>query len=278
MRTLISRGIEAKLGGEEREVTIFFSDLVDFTRISEELGNELIPHMSVYLQSMSEEIIHQKGTIDKYIGDSIMAFWGAPNQNDFHPLDACRAALNCQKELKALRFRWKRECKPLFFTRIGINTGKVLVGNMGSENKMNYTIIGDSVNVASRLEALNKKYGTEILIGEDTYKEVKDDVVVRKLDRVKVYGKEGALDIYELLEMRDEITSFDKFDWIEVYEEGLALYQDAKFEEAIVKFKTVLEMKKDNDKPSLIFITKSIDYLKDENSIGFDGITTMKDK
>jgi len=278
VRTLISKGIEAKLGGEEKEVSIFFSDLVDFTKISEELGSSLIPHMSEYLQSMSEEIMHQDGTIDKYIGDSIMAFWGAPNPNKYHALDACRSAINCQKELKALRFKWKREGKPLFFTRIGINTGKVLVGNMGSIDKMNYTIIGDSVNVASRLEALNKEYGTDILIGEQTYEQVKDDVIVRKIDRVKVYGKDWAIDVYELLEMKDQVSSFDRFNWIDTYEDALKLYQDAKFEEAIIKFKQVIEVKREDDRPSLVFIQKSLDYLKLNTPESFDGITVMDRK
>jgi adenylate cyclase len=139
------------------------------------------------------------GTLDKFIGDSIMAFWGAPTPNADHAETACRAALACQDELKALQEKWTQQGKPLFHQRIGINSGEVIVGNMGSASRLNYTVVGDTVNTASRFEGLNKLYGTRIIIGESTRALVKDRFVARPLDFVSVKGSARGVRIYELM-------------------------------------------------------------------------------
>ena len=202
VRSLFAQGIEAKLGGEMRDLSIFFMDLAGFTQISERLGDRLIEFLGDYLSEMSAAVQSEDGTIDKYIGDAIMAFWGAPVPAEDHALRACRAALACQARLAELRRAGADTVSELMRARIGINTGRVLVGNVGSHDRINYSVIGDPVNIASRLEALNKVYGTEIMLGQGTVEEAGAHLVVRKLDRVAVYGREGGLEIYELLGLR----------------------------------------------------------------------------
>lgn len=276
VRTLLDQGIEAQLGGEEKSIIMFFSDIASFTKVSEQLGRDLIPHLAEYLGELSEVITQQQGTIDKYIGDAIMAFWNAPVPNKHHAVDACRAALHCQQRLAKLQINWSRDGLPLMYTRIGINTGTVLVGNIGSTQKLNYTVIGDPVNVASRLEALNKAYGTQILIGPQTYHLVKNEVIARKLDTVAVYGKQEGLDIYELLAMQDELCLSDNFDWIAIYEQGLRLYQKGKWAEALNYFMETLQLRRE-DKPSSILIEKCEAYIRNPPT-HWNAITVMDSK
>lgn len=207
VRELITTGQEAKLGGQEAELTVFFSDIADFTRISEQLRPaELVAHVGDYLGEMSELVLASQGTVDKYIGDAVMAFWGAPTPVPNHPLQACRAALACQHRLGQLQEQWRAAGKPELFTRIGLHTGEMIVGNMGSHNRLNYTVIGDAVNLASRLEGLNKYYGTSILISAATWQRVRDQLLARPVDCVAVKGKRQGLVIYELLAERAEAT------------------------------------------------------------------------
>ena len=277
VRTLISQGIEAKLGGTEKQLSIFFVDLVNFTKIAESMpSSDLIPHLSSYLGQMSQVIAEEGGTIDKYVGDAVMAFWGAPAPNRRHAVDACRAAIKCQRALTGLRPQWAREGRPPFFARIGINTGPVVVGNIGSESKMDYTVIGDSVNVASRLEDLNKLYGTSIIIGHETYEQAKQDVLVRKLDKVVIYGREKGLDVYELLAMRDDVKLVDSYDWIDRYEEGLAQFQYGNFEPALRLFEQALAMRGGKDHATALFIKRCNDYMVKSPGAQFTGVTVMR--
>ncbi len=278
VRKLISQGIEAKLGGEEKSLSVYFIDLVDFTKISEAMGPDLIPYLAQFMGEMSHIITRENGTIDKYMGDAIMAFWGAPTPNDNHALDACRTALQCQRTLNSLRIIWRREGKTPFMARIGINTGPVLVGNMGSDQKMDYTVIGDTVNVASRLEALNKMYGTNIIIGEGTFHEVRQEVIVRKLDNVVVYGREQGLDIYEVITMRDDLRLSTKLDHIQVYEEGLKFYQNANFGKAIEKFERTIELRGGKDNPSNLLIRRCQRFIEQAPDANFSGTTIMRKK
>ena len=197
VKTLLSEGVEPRPGGSIRTVTILFADIAGFTGLSERLGDQIIPLLSGYLDLMSREVSGHGGTIDKFIGDAVMAFWGAPAANADHAVDACRAALACQQALRQSGLS-DDAGRPLK-VRIGINSGAVLVGNIGSEFRLNYTVIGDAVNVASRLEGANKEYGTDIIIGEETRRLAGDRIEVRELDRLTVYGREGGLAIYELL-------------------------------------------------------------------------------
>ena len=200
VKMLVSEGIEPHPGGSIRSLTVLFADIAGFTGLSERLGDRIIPLLSSYLDTMSREVSAHGGTIDKFIGDAVMAFWGAPAANADHAVDACRAALACQRALAASGLA-DDQGRPLKM-RIGINSGDMLVGNIGSEFRLNYTVIGDAVNVASRLEGANKEYGTDIIIGEETRRLAGDRVQVRELDRLMVYGREGGLAIYELLGVR----------------------------------------------------------------------------
>lgn len=208
VRQLIQTGEEARLGGKKMELSILFSDIQGFTTISEQLPpEELMTHLSEYLDELTQIMLNNQGTVDKYIGDAIMAFWGAPIKNDRHAFFACQTAINCQKKLTELNDKWKKKGLPELYTRIGIHTGETIVGNMGSSERMNYTVIGDSVNLASRLEGVNKRYKTKIIISESTYQFVRKDFIVRPIDYVIVKGKEQPIKIYELL---DSITTDDE--------------------------------------------------------------------
>ncbi len=188
------------LGGARREITVFFSDVRGFTTISESLSpEELVQLLNEYLSAMTDSIIEMKGTIDKYMGDAIMAFWGAPVPLEDHAYYGCVTALIQLEKLKGLQESWKRRNLPSIDIGIGLNSGPAVVGNMGSSHRMDYTCMGDTVNLGSRLEGSNKMYGTRIIISEYTYEKVKERVYARELDLVQVKGKTHPVRIYELL-------------------------------------------------------------------------------
>jgi adenylate cyclase len=162
-------------------------------------AEQLMVHLSEYLDELTRIIMHYGGTVDKYIGDAIMAFWGAPLWQEDHAILACRAALKCQKKISSLNLEWKEKELPPLNTRIGLNTGDTIVGNMGSTDRMNFSAIGDTVNLASRLEGVNKYYGTSIMVSESTYKQAKNYFIFRYTDKVKVKGKKQAIKIFELI-------------------------------------------------------------------------------
>jgi len=205
VRLLVRSGAVAELGGERRELTFLFADIADFTTLAETMpGEALVLHLADYFAIVSGEIAAARGTVDKYIGDAVMAFWNAPVGNPDHPADACRAAVRCQRALATARARWAGEGKPLLRTRIGVHTGEAVIGNIGSPTRMNYTAVGDAVNLASRLEGLNKENGTDILISESTYRAAADVVVARPLGERTVKGRVEAVTVYELLGLKGE--------------------------------------------------------------------------
>src|SRR4029077_6207882 len=236
VKTLVSEGIEPSPGGSIRNLTVLFADIAGFTGLSERLGDQIIPLLSRYLDTMSREVSGHGGTIDKFIGDAVMAFWGAPAANADHSVDACRAALASQQALRQSGLS-DDAGRPLK-VRIGINSGAVLVGNIGSEFRLNYTVIGDAVNVASRPEGANKEYGTDIIIGEETRRLAGDRIEVRELDRLTVYGREGGLAIYELLGIAGGAANPPG--WAALYERGLAAYRARDFAGAANLFQQVL--------------------------------------
>ncbi|MBP2674745.1 MAG: adenylate cyclase, partial [Deltaproteobacteria bacterium] len=240
VRDILSSGGEAEIGGRRAYLTFFFSDLVGFTSIAERMPAEpLVAQLSEYLGEMDRQIRHEKGTVDKFLGDGVMAFWGAPSANAEHALAACRAALLCQERLAGLRETWKAEGKPLLFQGIGINTGEAVVGNMGSSSRMNYTVVGDPVNTASRLERLNRYYGTRIILSQTTRDLVKDHFVTRPLDLVSVKGRRTAVKIYELM---GSVTTCGEKDLriAEWTAAALDAYLSRRFDEAIEQYGKVL--------------------------------------
>lgn len=203
VKNLITSGKVAEIGGEMKELTIIFTDMENFTHLSENMQpTDLAFYLSEYFQIVAKTIQENFGTVDKYIGDGVMAFWGAPLADDKHAIHACQTVLLIQEALRDLNAKWQREDKPKVATRIGINTGKVVIGNIGSADRLNYTVMGDAVNLTSRLEGLNKLYHTYNLISEFTYAVVKDNFNCRLLDKVGVKGKTNEIFIYELLSVK----------------------------------------------------------------------------
>jgi adenylate cyclase len=231
---LINNPQLVKLGGERRETTILFTDIKGFSTISEQVSDEvLVKLLNVYLTDMTNIILKHKGTVDKFIGDAIMAFWGAPLNDPDAPFNACHAALEMQERLDKLQPRLRKIADVEVHQRVGINTGHCTVGNMGSDLKLNYTAIGDPVNLASRLEGANKQFGTGILISEYTFHKVARRVVTREVDRVVVVGKSEPVRIYELLDTTERPLSDKRKTFLDVYAEGLKAYQERRWDEGI---------------------------------------------
>jgi adenylate cyclase len=267
-----------KLGGEEKELTAFFTDLGGFTTFSEQLSAEkLVNLLNEYLSEMTEILLKHEGTLDKYDGDAIKAFFGAPLYFKDHAKRACWVAIEMQERLGALRKKWAKENRPQLSMRIGVNTGMMVVGNMGSKNRMNYGMNGDSVNLAARLEGANKEYGTLTLISESTYKQAKDFIEAREIDYVRVLGRTHPVRIYELLGkkgfMDNPILAI-----LPLYNEGLRFYKESKWKEAITYFEKVLE-KYPEDGPSLTLLKRCQLLLQDSKmEKDWDGIYSISSK
>ncbi len=231
---LVANPEKATLGGDKRELTVFFSDVADFTTISESLTPEgLVVLLNEYLDEMTSIILAYGGTLDKYEGDAIMAFWGAPVEQPDHALRACHAALEMQNRLAILRGKWRKVGKPPLEVRAGLNTGHMIVGNMGGRERFDYTVIGDSVNLASRLEGANKQYKSDIMISDMTYKHVEGKVLVRELDLIQVKGKTEPVKVWHLLGPIDMERTDKERQALEIYHEGLKLYRERNWAEAI---------------------------------------------
>lgn len=273
VKYIIQSGEEANLGGESKELTVFFSDIADFTSISEKnTPIELVKLLGDYLDTVSKVILDNEGTIDKYIGDSVMAFWNAPNQCENHAYLACISALKAQEQIHEFNQILSKTKNITFHTRIGINTGELIVGNMGSQNRMNYTVIGDSVNLASRIEGLNKFYGTEIIISESTARFVKDKFVIRKLDKVAVKGKSIASEIFELIGQKSTDSTLQL---IQEFENGLNFYYEKNLKNASECFLKCLEINS-NDNPSKIFLERIKNI--QENNDSWESMQKFKTK
>lgn len=277
VRDIMASGGEAILGGRKARLTIFFSDIVGFTSISEELEPEaVVDSLAEYLKEMNQLIREEQGTVDKFMGDAIMAFWGAPIPNADHAVAACQAALRCQSRLAVLRKKWKDEGKPLFYQRIGLNTGEVIVGNLGSENRMTYTAIGDHVNAASRFEGLNKCYGTDIIVGQNTQELVKDHFVMRPLDLVAVVGKKNGLKIFELMGEK-KMLGEKEVHMAKFMEDAFAAYLMRHFDEAIRLYLAVLELDPE-DQASKLMLARCRQFKENPPPSSWDGIFHSKNK
>ncbi|MCP5101359.1 MAG: HAMP domain-containing protein [Chloroflexi bacterium] len=261
VRQLIQTGEGAKLGGHKRELTIMFTDIVGFTSITEGMvPEELMLQLSDYLGEMATTIMAHHGTVDKYVGDGIMAFWGAPLPRPDHAHHACRSALHCQEIVTQLNKRWTDDGKIAFPTRIGLHTGETLIGNMGSTERMNYTLVGDSVNLTSRLEGANDVYGTKIIVSHDTYEKTSDQFYFRPLDVVTVKGKREFILLYELLGEKGNTPS-DTIHLSEQFTQGFEAYIAQNWEQAQHIFEGLISMFP-NDTTSQIFLTRCISLQK----------------
>ena len=265
------------LGGEEREITIFFSDVAKFSTISEKLKpQELVALLNEYLSEMTDIILANGGTVDKYEGDAIIAFFGAPQPFEDHALRCCMAAIQQKKRLEEMQEVWRAAGKDILTVRMGINSGVAVVGNMGSRTRFDYTVMGDSVNLASRLEGVNKVYNTCAMISSSTYDYVKDAIEVRRLDSIRVVGKNEPVIIYEVLDTKGALS--DKtYSMIEKYYKGLELFQERRWQEAIDAFKKALKIVSD-DGPSLTFIERCQTYMKEPPPKNWDGVYRLTSK
>ena len=277
VQDLLASGQEAVLGGEKRVITTLFSDIAGFTTLSESLApDELVKLLGEYFERMSETIREHQGTVDKYIGDAIMAFWGAPRPLADHALFACRCALQMRDRLLAMQAEWARLGRPAISARIGINTGVAVVGNIGSPNRMNYTAMGDAVNLASRLEGLNKSYGTGIVVGEATAALVKDQLVLRPIDWVAVKGKAQAVLVHELLGERGTVAA-PALKAVALHTEALELYRRRHFSAAELRFREVTATLGE-DAPSRKLAQRCKEFLEDPPPAEWDGSYAMLEK
>jgi len=249
------------LAGQKMEATMFFSDLAGFTTISETLGAEkLVELLNAYLSPMTNVIMDSNGYVDKYEGDAIMAVWGVPYPLGDHATRACWAALDQQKLIVELAPRFKKEFGVDVMARMGLNSGVVAAGNMGSEKRFSYTVMGDAVNQAARFEPANKDYETLIMIGQSTYELAKNDIEARLLDKIIVKGKTVPIQVYELMAKKDEISDHQR-QVLELYDLGLKIHWERNFEKAIQYFEQVLAIIAD-DGPSLTMIERVKKYIE----------------
>jgi adenylate cyclase len=277
VRELLATGAEARLGGESRDLTIFFCDLASFTTFSEgRTPQQVVEQLGDYFHALTEEVTATGGTVDKFIGDAVMAFWGAPVAMPDHAAAACRCAVRCQKRLAALRESWEKQGKPPLFARIGLNTGPVVVGNIGSASRFNYTVIGDAVNLASRLEGLNKFYGTGICLSEDTFREAGDAVVVRPVDWVSVKGKTAPVLVYELLGLPGEVPAETKR-LADLHGHGLECYRRRDWAAAAAAFEEILRARPD-DGPAAEMLRRCREYERQPPGPDWDGTHRMDHK
>lgn len=265
-----------KLGGEKRKITVLFSDIRGFTSLSETMPPDLLVSLlNEYLSPMTQIVMNEQGTLDKYIGDAIMAIFGAPLDVPDHPMRACRTALRMIEELEKLHLKWKEKEWPNISIGVGINTGDAIVGNMGANMRFDYTAIGDTVNLASRLEGLNKLYGTQIIISKSTLDEIdSSQFLVRELDLVQVKGKEKPVSIFELIGTSGK---GQKESLLSLFTEARNLYQSQDFYEAMKKFAEILKMFPE-DKPSALYYERCLEYISQPPPPNWDGIYIAKEK
>jgi len=265
-----------RLGGERREITILFTDIRGFTAMSEKLDPEsLVRLLHDFLNPMSNIIIDQGGTIDKYMGDAIMALFGAPLVQPEHPRLACRAALEMVASLRALNLKWQAEGRPPLKVGVGINSGPVAVGNMGSDRLFDYTAIGDNVNLASRLEGLNKYYGTSILISQSTAALLGDAFILQEVDRVRVKGKAQAIGFFEVLGEGEAPPELARF--LETYHRGLALYRERNWPESLAAFTAALELHPE-DASVRRYLEQAQRYMESPPGPDWEAVTVMDTK
>ena len=261
-----------QLGGEEKVLTVLFSDLKGFTSYSERYTpQQMIELLSEYYARMTERVFACGGTLKEYVGDEMMAIFGAPIDQADHAVRACAAALDMRAHRHALSEEWVAQGRPRLYARTGINSGRMLVGNLGSKYRFSYGVLGDNVNLGSRLEGLNKEYATEILVGENTVKLLGDEFLLREVDVVRVVGKEKPTRLYELLAAAGTELPASEARAMESYSAGLAAYREQRWDDALRLFHAALEQKAD-DGPSLVMIERSKAYMESPPGVDWDGV------
>jgi len=266
------------LGGEERVVSVLFSDVIGFSGVSEQVTpTQLVSLLNEYLTAMTDIVLEHRGIIDKYIGDALMAEFGAPVPVEDHARLACVAAVRMQQELVRLRERWEAEGKPLLRANVGINTGTMLVGNLGSSRIMDYTVMGDNVNLASRLEGTNRTYKTDIMVSEMTWKEVEGHFIGRELDWIRVKGRDKGVGVYEVIATVEDGVPSEVLEMLRDYGAALAVYRSGRFEDALAAFRQIAE-KHPKDGPTQLLLARCEEYIAHPPAPGWDGVYVMTSK
>jgi len=268
------------LGGKAKRITALFTDIKSFSTLSEKISPEhLVSVLNIYLTRMSDIILEEKGTIDKYIGDAIVSFFGAPLDLSDHATHSCLAALRmkeAEEEINKTLFETGK-IPMAIKTRIGINTGEMVVGNMGTEKKMNYTIMGNDVNLAARLEGVNKKYGTWILVSESTWNETQDTFLGRRLDRVRVVGINTPVQLYNVMAVKSEASDV-MVRLCKQFEDAISLYRQRKYTDALEAFKECQKID-ESDEPTKLYIERMEELVANpELAASHDDIVNMTSK
>jgi adenylate cyclase len=263
------------LGGVEVEVTVLFTDLEGFSGLSERMAPpDLIRILNEYFTPMTRIVMNGQGTVDKFIGDSLMALWGAPVAMADHAARACRAALEMRQEMQLLRQSWQARGLPRLAARVGLHSGSAIAGNVGSHERFNYTVLGDTVNLAARLEGVNKYYGTDILLSEDTYRQVADAFLVRELDQVQVKGRSQPVTVYELLDLASEEGLPP---WLQLFSQARRAYLQGQWLQASDLFKEVTRLQP-QDLASQLYLQRCLDYLKEPPPPDWRGVVVLANK
>ena len=267
-----------KLGGEKREMSVLFSDIRGFTSVSEKMEpQELVHFLNEYLTEMTDLVFEHKGVLDKYMGDAIMAFWGAPTHQPDHAEQACRTGFHMMRRLRELQPQWSERGLPPLNIGVGINTGPMTCGNVGSKMRFDYTVMGDSVNLGSRLEGVNKEYGTNIIISDGTYQQVKEKFSARFLDLIAVKGKQEPTAIYELIAPLDDAGAQPPVGFLDTWEIAMGHYKAQRFDDAKAAFERVLEIAP-NDGPAMVFIERCGEMVAAPPGEAWDGVFVMLHK
>ncbi|MCB0369618.1 MAG: adenylate/guanylate cyclase domain-containing protein, partial [Bdellovibrionales bacterium] len=273
---LFEQGIDptAEIGRKE-ELSILFSDIRGFTTLSESISPEqVVEILNFYLGKMTDLVFSNKGTLDKFIGDAVMAFWGAPITDKTHALNAVKTALSMKDQMSSINNFFSQKYNTELHIGIGVNTGDVIVGNIGSDKRLDYTVIGDNVNLASRLEGLTKNYGVNIIIGKRTFELIKNDILCRPIDWVQVKGKNDSTKIYEPLVSIEKAIP-DQYDLVQLYSEALDEYRNGNFNKALIDFRLLAE--KNSDKVSNI-MAQRCEYLLSNPPENWTGIFKFTSK
>jgi len=269
---LIADPGKMRLGGEKRVLSIFFSDLQGFTGISEGLSPEaLTALLNEYLSAMTDIILESGGTVDKYEGDAIIAFWNAPVDQPDHAARCLTATLACQRALAAMRPDVARRIGKQLLMRVGVNTGAAVVGNMGSGKRFDYTMLGDAVNLAARLEGVNKQFGTYTMISKDTLEASGGVFPARELARVAVVGRKEPVTVYEPMEAEEFEARKPVLD---IFAQGLALFYQGEFADALAVFEQV----KDADPPAAHYLAKCRSLIASPPDGEWKGVWVMTEK
>ena len=278
VKEIISDPSRLQLGGTKHHMSALFTDLKGFSSMAEKLDPEsLVRFLNRYLTAMSNVVLAEKGTIDKYVGDSIVAFFGAPIELPDHALRACLSAISMKRiESDLNKAVMEENLSPLpLLTRIGINTGEMVAGNMGTENKMNYTIMGNAVNLAARLEGANKQYGTWILAPEQTIRETRGVILSRQIDRVRVVGINEPIQIHELLNIKEDATP-EQTKLVEVFHEALDYYQRREWKKAIGGFRESMAI--EGGGPSEIYLKRCESFTANPPRDDWNGVFNLVEK